>query len=218
MCKAEQNGLIIQFEGILELFLLHIALLGFCHPLEVVSKHSFKSWPVCQEQQCFVDCCLGVLNHNQRMLFVPSKVEQFKVLLSVLRQLHRLQAFIKHHSCCICIHCTKALLRVKQLDQTLDHKSDPALIHHTAVWTEELPVLGVCQLLGACAVMQARVRPHSAGCSLPQGLLCLAAWCLQCQAHTVSASPCAFCHPQSQALTRRLWTHGRAVKPLLALA
>jgi len=27
----------------------------------------------------------------------------------------------------------------------------------------------------------------------------------------------AFCRPQSQALTRRVWTHGRAVKPVWAV-
>jgi len=95
--------------------------------------------------------------------------------------------------CMLRLHSShKALLRVGRLDQRLNRKSDPALIYHTAVWTEELPVLRLCQLQGACAVMQARLCPfHSAGFSSPQALLCLAPWSLQCQACTVSASPCA---------------------------
>ena len=156
-----------------------------------MSNHPFKSWSACQEQQCFVDCCHGALNYKQRTLCVPSKIQRCQLMLSVLQQSHRLQAFIRHRLCCICNNCTKALLRVKQSDQKLDHKRDPALMYHPAVWTEELPVLEVCQLLGACAVMQARRCPHSGGCSLPEGLLCLAPWSLQCQPCTVSAAPCA---------------------------
>ena len=156
-----------------------------------MSNRSFKSWSACQEQRCFVDCCLGAVHHNRRMLLVASKAQQSQLMLSV-EQPHRLQAFIRHRLCCIYIHCTKALLRVKQLDQKLDQESDSALIDDAAVWTEELPVLRLYQLLEARAVMQARSCPlHSAGFSLPQGLLYLAAWSLQCQQCTVSASPCA---------------------------
>ena len=98
------------------------------------------------------------------MLLVARKAQQSQLMLSVVQQPHRLQAFIRHRLCCIYIHCTKALLRVKQLDQKLDQESDSALIDDAAVWTEELPVLEVCQLLGACAVIQARLCAfHSAG-------------------------------------------------------